>query len=268
MKRFLPTIFVSTLLLFFFSGLVLAQEFNFDRAYADYLYNYNLYRESHDNYITARETFLKYQTLTSKNEALGKTKEMLQKQDEVIKTYLTALRIKLMENPGLSTDEQNILFGNLDNEIEWFRQHQEEVNTANSLEDLTALSEKSKEQYQKTEVLIYETLGAIFAGKEIGLREEISQQIKNLKEKVGEIRLKGDKDTSLTERWLLEAENRLTQSQEKQFEAQQKLSKIGSSLDKNRSYNEAQSSLEESHQFLKEANSYLKEIIRELKHAD
>jgi hypothetical protein len=267
-KRFLPTILIPTLFFFFFSSLILAQEFNFDRAYADYLYNYNLYRESYDSYNTARETFLKYQTLTSKNEAIGKTKEMLQNQDEVIKTYLTALRIKLMENPGLSSDEQNILFGNLDNEIERFRQHQEETNKSNTLEDLTNLSEKSKEQYEKTEILIYETLGAIFAGKEIGLREEISQQIKSLKEKVGEIRLKGDKDTSLSERWLLEAENRLTQSQEKQFEGQQNLTKIKSSLNKSRTYNEAQSSLEKSHQFLKEANSYLKEIIRELKDVD
>ncbi len=268
MKRFLPAIFISTLSLLFFSGLALAQEFNFERAYNDYLYNYNLYRESYNNYTTAREAFLKYQTLTSKNEALDKTKKMLQNQDEVIKTYLTALRIKLMENPGLSTDEQNILFDNLDNEIEWFRQNQEEINSAGSLDDMTSLSEKSKEQYAETEVLIYETLGAIFAGKEIDLREEISQQIKSLKEKIGEIRLKGDKNTSLAERWLLEAENSLTQSQEKQFEAQQKLSKVKPSLDKNRTYNEAQSNLEKSHQFLKEANSYLKEIIRELKNAD
>jgi len=267
-KHSLPAIFISAFLLFFFSSLILAQEFNFDRAYSDYLYNYNLYRESYDSYRTARETFLKYQTLTSKNEALSKTKEMLQKQDEVIKTYSTALRVKLTENPGLSSDEQNILFLNLDNEFAWFRQHQEEINKSNTLEDLTNLSEKSKEQYKKTEVLIYETLGAIFAGKEISLREQISQQIKSLKEKVGEIRLKGDKDTSLAERWLLEAENRLTQSQEKQFEAQQNLSKIKSSLNKSRTYNEAQASLEKSHQFLKEANSYLKEIIRELKNAD
>jgi len=267
-KRSLPITLILVFLFFFFSSFVLAQEFNFDRAYSDYLYNYNLYRKSYDTYSTAREAFLKYQTLTSKNEALGKTKEMLNHQDEVAKTYLTALKLKLTDS-GLSNDEQHILSLNLDKEIDWFRQHQEELNKANSLEDLVILAGKSKEQYEKTEVLIYQTLGAILAGKETALREEISQKIKNLKEKVGEIRLKGDKNTSLAERWLLEAENRLIKSQEKQFAAQQTLGKIKeSSLNKIRNYNEAQSSLEESHQFLKEANSYLKEIIRELKHAD
>lgn len=268
MKRSLPFILTFALLIFYFSGLAFAQEFNFERAYSDYLYNYNLYRESYDTYSTAREAFLKYQTLTSKNEAIGETKEMLKNQAEVVKTYLTALKLKLTGS-GLSNDEQHLLSLNLDKEIDWFRQHQEEVKDVNSLEDLTALSGKSKEQYEKTEVLIYQTLGAILAGKETALREEISQKIKSLKEKVGEIRLKGDKDTSLAERWLLEAENRLVKSQEKQFAAQQTLGKIKeSSLNKIRNYNEAQSSLEESHQFLKEANSYLKEIIRELKHAD
>lgn len=269
MKRYLSVILIFALLVFYFSGLASAQEFNFDRAYSDYLYNYNLYRESYGTYSTAREAFLKYQTLTSKNEALGKTREMLNHQDEVIKTYLTALKLKLTGISGLSNDEQHILSLNLDNEITWFGQHQEELNKAGSLEDLVAVAGKSKEQYRKTEVLIYQTLGAILAGKETALREEISQKIKSLKEKVGEIRLKGDKDTSLAERWLLEAENRLTKSQEKQFAAQQTLVKLKeSSLNKTRIYNEAQSSLEKSHQFLKEANSYLKEIIRELKHAD
>lgn len=267
MKHYL-SIILSTLLIFFSFTLVKAQDFNFDRAYSDYLYSYSLYRESHRVYLNAKEAYSKYKTLTSKTEALGKTKEMLKKQDEVIKTYLTALRIKLAENPGLSNEERHILFSNLDNEVEWFQKHQEEINRANTLAEVTNLSGKSQEQYEKTEVLIYETLGAILASKQISLREEISQKIKSLKEKVGEIRLKGDKDTSLAERWLLESENRLTKSQEKQFEAQQNLSKIKSSLMKNRVYNEAQENLKESHQFLKEANSYLKEIIRELKHAD
>ena len=269
MKRYLPVILIFTFLILYFSGLAFAQEFNFDRAYSDYLYNYNLYRESHNSYITARETFLKYQTLTSKNEALGKTREMLNNQDEVVKTYLTALKLKLTGISGLSNDEQNILSLNLDNEIAWFGQHQEELNKTGSLEDLVKVAGNSQAQYEKTEVLIYQTLGAILAGKETALREEISQKIKSLKEKIGEIRLKGDKNTSLAEGWLLEAENRLIKSQEKQFAAQQTLGKIKeSSLNKIRNYNEAQSSLEESHQFLKEANSYLKEIIRELKHAD
>ena len=264
------------LLLFVFSFLTVggslttkAQEFNFNRANSDYLYNYGLYRQSYNEYVAAKQAYLKYQTLTSKTEALEKTKQMLKNQDEVIKTYLTALRLKLAETSGISEYEQNILYLKLDSEIAWFAKHQEEIQSAGSLDDLADSAKDGKEQYQKTEILIYESLGGILASKETGLREEINQKIKELKDKIGEIRLKGDKKTALAERWLLEAENRLTRSQEKQFAAQQILSSLKvSNTNKAGDYNQAQFAFEESHQYLKDANSYLKEVLREIKSAD
>ena len=273
MRKKLPKIilplFILFLLVVFLSLPIKAQEFNFDRAYSDYLYNYNLYRQSHSDYIAAKEAFSKYKTLTSKTEALEKTRFMLKNQDETVKTYLTALRLKLAQTSGISDYEQNVLYLKLDSEVSWFAKHQEKVNSAGSLDDLADSAKDGQSQYQKTEFLIYETLGAILASKETGLREEINQKIKELKDKVGEIRLKGDKNTALAERWLLEAENRLTRSQEKQFAAQQILSKIKTNdSNKVEDYNRAQFSFEESHQYLKDANSYLKEVLREIKSAD
>ena len=201
--------------------------------------------------------------------ALEKTRQMLKNQDEVVKTYLTALRLKLAETSGISDYEQNVLYLKLDSEVSWFAKHQEKVNSAGSLDDLVESASDGQKEYQETEILIYETLGAILASKETGLREEINQKIRELKDKVGEIRLKGDKNTALAERWLLEAENRLTRSQEKQFAAQQILSKIkASDSNKAEDYNQAQFAFEESHQYLKDANSYLKEVLREIKSAD
>ncbi|MBM3205679.1 hypothetical protein FJZ41_02430 [Candidatus Shapirobacteria bacterium] len=268
MKKILPVL-LAFIFGFCFLKASLAQEFNFDRALNDYLYNYNLYRQSYNEYITAKESYLKYQTLNSKNEALAKTTQMLKNQDEVVKTYLTALRLKLSATPGLSAEEQNVLFLKLDSEVGWFKQHQNSLLSAATLEDLVDSAKKGAKQYQQTEILTYQTLGAILASKQMGFREKIAEQIKALKEKIGEIRLKGDKNTTTAERWLLEAENRLTRSQEKQFEAQQILAKMkATDYNKIKPYNQAQLNLEESHQYLKEANSYLKEILGELKNAD
>lgn len=268
MKRYLP-IFISILLLFYSFTLVKAQEFNFNRAYSDYLFNYNQYRQSYTDYVAAKEAYLSYQTLTSKNQALEKTSKMLKDEDEVILTYLTALRMKLAETTGISNYEQNILYLKLDNEVGWYGQHKESLTSAATLEDLVASSTKVADKYKNTEILIYQTLGTILSGKETNFRDQLTGKIQQLKEKIGEIRQRGDKDTALAERWLLEAENRLTRSQEKQFTAQQILAKIKSSdLNKNQSYNKAQFAIEESHQYLKEANSYLKEVIREIKSAN
>lgn len=277
--KYLPKIILAVFILFFaFSfyfflppNLSYSQEKVFDanKAFEDYLYNVNLYRQSHSEYIVAKESYLKYQTLTSKNNALEKTKLMLKNQDEVVKTYLTALRLKLAEVSGINNYNQNVLYLRLDDEIPWYQKHQESLNSVGTLEDLTSLADNGKEQYQKTEILAFQTLGAVLNSKQEVFYEEINQRIKELKEKIGEIRIKGDKNTALAERWLLEAENRLTRSQEKQSASQKLLSQIkNSDFNKNESYNQAQFNIEESHQYLKEANSYLKEVIRELKNAD
>lgn len=274
MKRFLP-IFLFTLLLFYPAcagrsfTLTHAQEFDFNRAYNDYLYIYSQYRLAHGEYVAAKQAYLNYKTLTSKTEAQDKTLKMLQLRDEAIKTYLTALRLKLAQTTGISNYEQNILYLKLDSEVSWYLKHRDALTSAGSLEDLVESSNEAQSKYQQTEVLIYQALGTILAGKETAIRQHISQQIENLKEKIGEIRQRGDKQTAVAERWLLEAENRLTRSQEKQFAAQQILAKLRShDRDKNQSYNQAQFTLEESHQYLKEANFNLKELIREVKSAD
>jgi len=267
MKKLL--IFFITILFFFISYSAYAQEFNFKKAYEDYLFNFNKYRESHGEYVTAKEAYLSYKTLTSKNTAKEKTAKLLLNEDEVIRTYLTAIRLKLSGTTGISNYEQNVIYLKLDKEVTLYLTHQDSVNVAGDLEDLVKLAQENKENYKATETLSYQTLGSIFASKEINLRNKLNGQITLLKDKLGEIRQKGNKQTAKAERWLLEAENRLLKSQEKEFEAQQILSQIKTTdRYKNKDYNEAQYLFEQSHQYLKEASSQLQEVIREIKTAD
>ncbi len=265
--RTLPLFFV--IFLFLTTNFIYAQEFDSQRAFDDYLFNFNQYRQSHSQYVAAKEAYLSYKTLTSKDDAREKTLKMLQDEDIVISTYLTALRLKLADITGISNYEQNIVYLKLDHEVSWYQDHKNSLKTAATLEDLVNLAGKSKEQYKTTEVLSYQTLGTILAGKQTTYRHQLNEQINLLKEKIGGIRQKGDKQTTKAERWMLEAEKRLTKSQEKEFEAQQILVKMKSKdRNKNKTYNQARFLLEESHQYLKEASSQLQEVIKEIKSAD
>jgi len=270
MKRLLiilTSLFIIHYSLFITQGI--AQEFDFNRSYQDYLYTYGLYHTAHKDYISARSAYLTYKTLTAKTEAMSKTLKMLQLRDEVVRTYLTALRLKLAETTGISDYEQTVLYLKLDDEVSWYIIHRDELPSAGTLEDLVKSSNKAQGQYGLSEVLAYQTLGTILAGKETTLRERLKEEINKINDKIAEIRQRGDKETAMLERWILEAENKLTRSQEKQFEAQQKLAKLRSSeRNKMKKHNQARSLFRESHQYLKEANSYLKEIIREVKLAD
>jgi len=258
-------------LLFIFPSFIFADNFDFQRAFSDYFYNFNLYRQTHQEYISAKESYLRYKTLTSKNTALEKTLKMTQARDETARTYLIALKMKTEETPGISSYEKNILTFKLDNEIDWYSKHKEELSSAATLEDLVDLAKKAGERYQsQTEILIYQALYKILVGKEIALKEKISFQIEAIKEKLKEIKENGNKDTSLPERWLLEVENRLIRFEEKISASQNNMARMEGGIysDKTQIYRESQLSLEEAHQYLKEASRYLKEIIREVKTGD
>lgn len=271
LKRLLIITIVASL---FFSSLawIHAQEtpeFDFNRAHQDYLYIYGQYREAHNEYVTAKEQYLNYKTLTAKTLALEQTLSMLQNRDETLKTYLTALRMKMAETTGISSYKQNTHYLKLDAEVTWYLEHREELVSAATLEDLTDSSKEAEDRHGKTEVLAYQALGLIFEGKETGIKNQLEEQINLIKDKLEEIDEKGDKDTTTAERWLLEAENKLARSQEKINQATNILDAMKPS-DRNKAgdYSEAQKLFQESHLYLREANSFLKELIHEIKTAD
>jgi hypothetical protein len=272
MKKRDLIIFSFIFFFFFLATVIFAQEeppFDFNRAYQDYLYTYETYRQAHNEYITAKEQYLTYKTLTAKTLALEQTLNMLQKRDETLRTYLTALRMKMAETTGISNYKQNTHYLKLDAEVSWYGQHHDSLTSASTLEDLTKLSEEAEDEHSKTEVLAYQALGLIFEGKEENLKSQMEEQIELIKEKIKAIKEAGDKDTTTAERWLLEAENKLTRSEEKVTEANALLEGMKASRgDKDKDYAEAQKLYSESHLYLKEANGFLKELIREIKTAD
>lgn len=272
MKRLLITVLFLFLLPFSLVS-TNAQEstpvFDFNRAYQDYLFSYNQYRDAHNEYITAKEQYFSYKTLTAKTLALEQTLSMLQKRDETIRTYLTALRSKMSEITRIANYNQNTLYLKLDREVSWYAEHRDRVTSAATLEDSVKSSKETEDRYPKTQVLAYQALGTIFEGKENGLKSQVHEQLEAIKEKISQIREGGNKDTTTAERWLLEAENKLTRSQEKLDAAKIILNSMKSSdRDKEKKYTQSQELFQESHLYLKEANSYLRELIREIKTND
>ena len=275
MKRLLTSLTFVFLLIISYCLLpqkLLSQEtpvFDFNRAYQDYQYTYSTYREAHNEYVTAREQYLTYKTLTAKTLALEQTLDMLQKRDESVRTYLTTLRMKMAETTGILNYKQTTLYLKLDAEVNWYIEHRDNLSSAGTLEDLVKSSDEAERRYDKTLILIYQTLGIILEGKENNLRDQINEQIELANDKISQIREKEDKDTTIAERWLLEAENKLTRSQEKIDEATNILNTMKPhERDKAGNYSQSQKLFQESHLYLKEANSFLKELIREIKTAD
>ncbi|OGM80132.1 hypothetical protein A2382_01675 [Candidatus Woesebacteria bacterium RIFOXYB1_FULL_38_16] len=92
-----------------------------------------------------------------------------------------------------------------------------------------------------------------------------------IKAKTEEIRLNGDHNTAIAERWILETESKITASLDKEIAAQNLIHIIQTGGEDRRKpnfeslYISVVETLQESNQLLREANAFLREIIRELK---
>lgn len=245
------------------------REFNYNRALQDYLYQFDQYRQAYKDYQVAKSQYQTYQTLTAETIALEQTIKMLQVRDEVIATYLTALRLRLAEKTKVGSSRLNALYLQLDEEIIWFREHKENLTSAGSIPDLLSLSKQTEDRYKNTEILIYHSLVEIFLYQEGLIHSQIFFVISELEAKINVIRESGDKDVGRIERWLLEAKNRKVRSDEKLTEAQSlEISRRSDSNLRRQNYNRIIYLLEQSHQYLKETNQSLSEIIREIKRGD
>lgn len=240
--------------------------FDFDRAYQDYLYTYNQYRESHNEHITAKNQYLTYETLTAKDKALNATRNMLETRSEVLRTYLTALRMRLAETTEVVGYQANTLYLKLDNEVDWLIDHRDSLSSPSTIEDLLEISGEFEKRYPKTEVIIYQTLGEIIKSKETNLYQRGNELISETEEKILEIKAIDSEKALMWERWLLEAKKKAMRSLEKQEYAGKVLLALKPGDKISKDFHEAQFALKESNQYLKEVVFYLKETIREIKY--
>ena len=240
--------------------------FDYERAYQDYNYTFNLYTQAHTEYVASKEAYLSYQTLSAKADAQDKTLKMLQLRDEVARTYLTAIRMRLAEATGITNYEQNSLYLKLDDEVAWYANHREKLTSAGSLEDLTATGNEFVGEYKTTEVLTYQALGMVVIGKEKSLRLRLKDQISAVRSKVASLRNGTNNDkANKVERWLLEAENKIARSEEKENSFLASLNKLRlENNNKTQTYYSQEFTLEDANQYLKESNSDIKESLREL----
>jgi len=262
-----------SVLVILFQPVVRAQEeervFDFDQAYQDYTYNYNLYLGAHKEYLVAKNQYETFQTLTSKTIALEQTTKMLQARDEVVATFLTAYRIRFADKTNVATGTLNLLYLQLEQEAEWYREHRLGLTSAGTIPDLITLSNEAQNRYGQTQSLVYQSLLEMYLYQESLLHNQLDKLVAQVETTIAGIRTEGEKDTTSVERWLLETQNRKTRGEEKLAEAQAyEITSRDRRDNMLQTYNRTVAQIEESHQYLKEANKALQEIIKEIRRAD
>lgn len=182
MKFKFPVFFFLTTILLSLVGAVRAQTLTSDKAYQDYQYNLTVYDTAFSDFQNAKNAYLDNQTLPLKETARQKLLIMLKDRDKLMSVYLTALRAKISESTGLSSDDKNNIFGKIDPEVNFYNNHITQYGDNDDLNTLFNKSGQSQSQYANTTSLIVkESLFDISLGQVEGLRIAQDQIYANLK---------------------------------------------------------------------------------------
>lgn len=197
MKNIAPSIFIALFITFVSVNPVNAQDFTAQKAFEDYQFQHTIYTQKEAEYQDAKTFYKKNPTLQLREEARKKTLEMLIQRDQLMATYLTALRVRLAETTGLTPEEKGGTFSKLDPEVLWYETHKGNYLEGDELATLFSKSDESKVRYQTlSRYVIYEALFYISLSEEIGSRldhQVIYTDLKNfLNDRVAENTLRID----------------------------------------------------------------------------
>ncbi len=237
-----------------------------DLAYSQQSYtNFSdIYRNSYQNYITAKNKYLTYRTLAAEKEALENSRYFLKIRDQYIILYLDMLRNKVAEQGGFSLSERNLIISKLDVESTWLSGHRAFYDTPTTLRDLGRVSDQTQDRYES--IIRYvglQSAGEILYNKGSILEKTLRSIINSLELEIKMISAAGT-DLTLAQRWLLEAKNKIDLARDKQTESLLTFDALrGQNLVVD--YNKGIFLLSESNQYLKEATGFVLEIIKSVK---
>ncbi|KKU10691.1 MAG: hypothetical protein UX13_C0005G0004 [Candidatus Woesebacteria bacterium GW2011_GWB1_45_5] len=244
-----------------------AQDFNFEKAYQDYVFTQGQYRNAYSDYEKAKDFYLKNQTLTLKEEARKKTLTMLRERDQMETVYLTALRLKILEIRGLTGDQKNAIFGKIDTEVAWYQDHKAGYNDGASLEDLFNKSKEPESRYKThTLPLIYESLFIITLGEQKTIGQDQENIYSALRTTIDENVKTGKLDMNPFNHWFSDIDliiKNLTQNEER---AKTQIQKVyGQTLSPVSSYNTSLTTLSSSLNLLGQLNQFLIEVLTSIR---
>ncbi len=154
-------------LLLFSSLFLLNKSILADRQLDDYLFQYEKYRNLHDEFVSARNKYLQYKTLATRDQALTVNKEIAWQRDEVLRTYLVLLRKRVNESLISPVSLKEDMQKELEKQISWFSEHQKKIKYTeeSDYEEIFKLVKETEDDEAKIYKTIYKSLLLIKMGR-------------------------------------------------------------------------------------------------------
>lgn len=182
----------------------------------DYQFQLEKYRQNYVSFSTARNKFLKYETLESRKEATEATQEILLLRTRALKTYFSFLDARLRITPGIDKAEKEKFANLLQVKTSWLADHETVLNSLSrpTLEKLFSLSDEVEGKAFEMKRLARQVEGLIYLGKVKELGEECRDFDKRLKEEEGA-------DLPVMQEWFAQVEKKFEELSEEILKAEE-----------------------------------------------
>lgn len=196
--------FVIVLLLIFHTP-VLAEDFNFLVARNDYVFSNDNYKNDLFDFNFKKGSFVKNPTLSIKEDLRLSLYKFVNSRNDLIKNYLTMLRLKTMESKGIINSEKEIIYSKIDPEVAWYVDSKKLYLDNNTVEDVLLKSKEEDKKYEgETLPTIYYTLSQISLGDVRNIKNRHLDILESLKQQSKELVDSGKADSDLFDRWFLD----------------------------------------------------------------
>ncbi len=118
-----------------------------DRAYQDYLFQSDQYRQKNNDFTVAKNEYLKFKTLASESTAVVKARDMLAQRSLLLRAYLLLLKEKIDESPTMSSSDRQLYLELITNEVAFLETHSKFVESVGSIADASKASEQLEFHY-------------------------------------------------------------------------------------------------------------------------
>lgn len=142
------------------------------------------YRNEEKKYIVAINQYQQLNTLTSLEEAVMSTKSLLLIRTQVLHSYFTLLRLRVINTTGIEIQEKEYVISQLEKSLSDLRNYQIYVESQNNREQINAAANQFLPIYQELTNLSLYTQMLIQAGQLQNIYDQslvVYQQIKNEK---------------------------------------------------------------------------------------
>lgn len=241
------------------------------RAYQDYLYQFDLYRQKYSDFTIAKNEYEKFGSLSSQTTALAKTSAMLSQRDQLLRAYLLLLNEKLNEDRGLGETQKATYRTLINNEIVFLDQHSSLVGSIGSLEDATSVSRELESHYAILQGSIRQTIVGVSLGQLTILARQFDQELADAKAiLVGARGTFTPQKQATIDRWLLQITNVRSLYQQKIDSMTAKNAHLkDNSIDVlDDLFAEIKRELGQAKQYLIEGNGFMGELIEALRYQE